>query len=284
MKTLKMIKEKILVVYHRIDIDGWLSGAICKMAYPTAELLGYNYGDPIPDLTGYDKIYICDVSLPNMNEKCIWLDHHISAINKYPSSIPGMRSTSFSGCELTYLEIHQDVPTDLILYAGLYDSFRFKGLDYEQEVLYVQYGLRTYIQDVYTAIETIKAFNAGILTIDDLKIQGRIIFNYLTVQAQKSYKEKTEDKYLSENMYENGEYVSTIKRRFICINEERMNFANFGIDYVADGYHGVLSYYFADGVWNYSLYSTVVDCAKIAKDFGGGGHKGAAGFRLEEKL
>ena len=31
-------------------------------------------------------------------------------------------------------------------------------------------------------------------------------------------------------------------------------------------------------MWNYSLRSTKIDCANLAEMFGGGGHKGAAGF------
>ena len=39
-----------------------------------------------------------------------------------------------------------------------------------------------------------------------------------------------------------------------------------------------------DKLWNVSLYSTKtdVDCGAIAKSFGGGGHKGAAGFQCAE--
>lgn len=39
-----------------------------------------------------------------------------------------------------------------------------------------------------------------------------------------------------------------------------------------------------DKLWNVSLYSTKpeIDCGEIAKTFGGGGHKGAAGFQCKE--
>lgn len=39
-----------------------------------------------------------------------------------------------------------------------------------------------------------------------------------------------------------------------------------------------------DKLWNVSLYSTKpeIDCGEIAKSFGGGGHKGAAGFQVKE--
>ena len=39
-----------------------------------------------------------------------------------------------------------------------------------------------------------------------------------------------------------------------------------------------------DKLWNVSLYSTKpdIDCGAIAKSFGGGGHKGAAGFQCKD--
>jgi len=37
-------------------------------------------------------------------------------------------------------------------------------------------------------------------------------------------------------------------------------------------------------MWNFSLYNDngLVDCSVIAKQFGGGGHKGASGFRIKD--
>ena len=36
--------------------------------------------------------------------------------------------------------------------------------------------------------------------------------------------------------------------------------------------------------WTYSLRSSTIDCSKIASKYGGGGHKGAAGFRSNQLL
>ena len=72
---------------------------------------------------------------------------------------------------------------------------------------------------------------------------------------------------------------------FICINRERFNPINFGIDYHKDGYDGAACFHFDGTHWCFSLYNDngEVDCSQIAKQFGGGGHKGAAGFRLPSK-
>ena len=66
---------KIVCVYHSIDLDGWMSAAIVKhwfrttynciegnnildttVSGDTLSFIGYNYGQPIPDLSEYDKV------------------------------------------------------------------------------------------------------------------------------------------------------------------------------------------------------------------------------------
>lgn len=73
-----------------------------------------------------------------------------------------------------------------------------------------------------------------------------------------------------------------VPKRFICINKERFNPINFKIDYHKDGYDGAACFHYANGMWNFSLYNDngLVDCSVIAKQYGGGGHKGASGFKV----
>lgn len=54
--------------------------------------------------------------------------------------------------------------------------------------------------------------------------------------------------------------------------------------WTTNGYDGAACFHYADGQWYFSLYNEnkEVDCSAIAKQFGGGGHKGAAGFRVND--
>ena len=52
---------------------------------------------------------------------------------------------------------------------------------------------------------------------------------------------------------------------------------DFVIDNV-DDYDILVGFSFDGESWNYSLRSTKIDCSKVAMKYGGGGHKGAAGF------
>ena len=45
-----------------------------------------------------------------------------------------------------------------------------------------------------------------------------------------------------------------------------------------DDYDILIGFSYDGDNWNYSLRSTKVDCAVLAMKYGGGGHKGAAGF------
>jgi hypothetical protein len=107
---------------------------------------------------------------------------------------------------------------------------------------------------------------------------GRAIYKYLCEEAKQSYKNGFQIEFVEMD----GQITNV--RKFICINKERFNPINFGIKYHDDGYDGAACFHYANGWYNFSLYNDngKVDCSVIAKSFGGGGHKGAAGFRIKD--
>ena len=299
---------KTVCVYHSIDLDGWMSAAIVKYWFEKQliitnssidsitdkiDFIGYNYGQPIPDLSEYDKVIMCDISFSieemenlrqHLQDNFIWIDHHISAIKsadeRTNNYYDGIRDTKFAACELTwkYFFPNESMP-EIVRLLGRYDCFGHKGTDEEQKVLEFQYGARAFIKDYSGAysflIEELTERTSSI--VDRLHIQGLSIYQYLCTEAKQSYKNGFEIE-LKEPWGTEGAYI----RKFICINKERFNPINFGIDYHADGYDGCACFYYANGMWNFSLYNDngEVDCSIIATQYGGGGHKGAAGFRL----
>jgi len=79
-------------IYHNRDLDGFTSGAIIKLKYPDAKMIGYDYGQPFEQEIIGEPIIMSDVSLPMKtmvkiaqlsNWQLTWIDHHISAINDY---------------------------------------------------------------------------------------------------------------------------------------------------------------------------------------------------------
>ena len=275
-------------IYHSIDLDGWCSAAIVKMKFPEVKLIGYNYGDEIPDLS-FEDIIMVDISLPKEimieNMRLTWIDHHISAIKEMGeggTQIAGIRDTKFAACELTWKYFFPKEPIpEFVRLLGRYDCFGHKDTDEEQKVLEFQYAARAYYKNPDDCYKMITKNNDTMYPvwydIDWLLQSGKSIYKYLCTEAKQTYK--------------NGFYFPfpedingiTHTRKFICFNKERFNPINFGINYHNDGYDGAACFHFANGLWNFSLYNDngEVDCSVIAKQFGGGGHKGAAGFRVK---
>jgi len=167
-------------VFHGVDLDGWMSAAIVKHWFLTKVIpndeaigelvydniighvpktpifkdtnnlwfLGWNYGQPIPDLSEYDKVIMCDISFPKdymrelrarlfnqetKKDHLIWIDHHISAIKdseaEFYDKVEGLRDTSFAACELTWQYFFPDEPMpEIVRLLGRYDCFGHKQI------------------------------------------------------------------------------------------------------------------------------------------------------------
>lgn len=314
---------KTACIYHSIDLDGWMSAAIVKHWFNNQEVpnkkgedcntlnfIGYNYGQPIPDLSEYDNVIMCDISFPKEEmtklatyKDFTWLDHHISAIKENNHLIEagslihphGKLDTTYAACELTwkYFFPDENMP-EIVRLLGRYDCFGHKGTDEEQKVLEFQYGARSIIsnyEEAYTWLLRDLGIRQilSVLRITDIILdKGKAIYAYLCTEAKQVYNNGFEIELnvinkipdIKELGFKNASNQRNYK--FICINKERFNPINFGIDYHKDGYDGAACFHFDGTTWCFSLYNDngKVDCSAIAKQFGGGGHKGAAGFRL----
>jgi len=340
---------KTVCVYHSRDLDGWMSAAIVKHWFYknntkrtevnlnvvntlsiedrqeleskinskfkdlTIYFLGYDYGDPIPDLSEYDKVIMCDVSFPKeemsrlwhiVDKELIWIDHHISAINDNQGydNIPfyeGLQDTNFAACELTwkYLFPNETMPK-IVRLLGRYDCFGHKGTDEEQKVLEFQYGARACMSNYQECYEKLidsiqgleKVQGAVFDTVEAIQLSGGDIYEYLCTEAKQTYKKafliefiKTKLEIPKSDVFPDNPFThisGNAKYKFLCVNQERFNPINFGIDYHKDGYDGFACFWYKDGKWMWSLYNDneKVDCSIIAKQYEGGGHREASGF------
>lgn len=337
---------KTVCIYHSIDLDGWMSAAIVKhwfienvnrageedLPVDNLDFIGYNYGQPLPDLSAYDKIIMCDISFKEEGltkifdklligkQQFIWIDHHISAIKEMDTflekinysrepgrevtNIEGLQDTKFAACELTwkYFFPNEAMP-EIVRLLGRYDCFGHKGTDEELKVLEFQYGAREAITDYQSAYnhltDEVNDFKHAKTVVDVLRANGASIYRYLCTDAKQIYKNGFEIELYLEGLlspYDIGALRRYIKRttryvdtfetyKFICINKERFNPINFGIDYHKEGYDGVACFHYDAFFkqWRFSLYNDngKVNCSLIAQQFGGGGHKGAAGFTCD---
>ena len=283
----------MICIYHSRDLDGWCSAAIVVKWFRTLSfrndnltMIGWDYGQHIPNIPKNEEVILVDISLPvetmallTKENNLVWIDHHISAIKEMTDNNidpHGQRDPKFSACELSWMYLFGTKLPEFVRLLGRYDCFGHKGTEEEQQVLEFQYAARAYYksyEDCYQALE-----NADI---DKLLETGKSIYKYLCTEAVQDYS-KTFPIEIFNKEQVSGE---PDKYRFLAINRQRFNCINFGIDYHKDGYDGFACFHYADNKWNWSLYNDngKVDCSKLAKQRGGGGHKGAAGF-IEDVL
>lgn len=155
---------KTAIVYHNRDWDGYMSAAITLMATvknknnpDTITEYGWNYGMPIPDLSGYDTVYILDVCFPaeqmrRLAEKTevIWIDHHVSSFEKMEKSgaLALLRNylydQNYSACQLTWNCFHDTPPSRIVNLFGEYDIFNKSGrFEKWEDILSFQMYART---------------------------------------------------------------------------------------------------------------------------------------------
>jgi len=277
----------MICIYHSRDLDGWMSAAIVKLKHPDIELIGWDYGQPIPKINDVDGVIMVDVSFSpeemlelsrRVRWNLKWIDHHISAIKAYnefvgqgESFLSCRLNDKFAACELAWQYFFPDKSMpEIVRLLGRYDCFGHKGTDEEQKVLDFQYAARAQItnpEEAYKALISIKDQHiSGWLDV------GQGIYSYLCTEARQTYERKFD--------------IDFDGYKFGCVNDCRFNPVNFGIKYHEDGYDGFACFHYQNSQFIYSLYNDngLVDCSVICKKRGGGGHKGAAGFQTKEMI
>lgn len=269
-------------IYHSRDLDGFTSGALIKLKYPNAQMVGYDYGEKL-DINPHNEIIImADVSLP-MHEmydmamcatSFVWIDHHVSAIKAYKEVgndfLTDILEDGIAACEGTwkYLFRGQEMPLAVRL-LGEYDTWRNGDKQrWETEILPFQFGMRQHCNSV-------DSFPVEVFTNDSLVYeiieQGKTILKY---QAQVNL---LQCKKASFETNFNG-------LRAICLNGGGFNSDVFKSVYDENKHDIMMPFQFNGFQWIISLYTTKdeVNCSEIAKANGGGGHKKAAGFQVRD--
>jgi oligoribonuclease NrnB/cAMP/cGMP phosphodiesterase (DHH superfamily) len=272
------------IIFHHSDTDGrcaaWIMATfvhgIRGLDNP-AEFVEVDYKDnvAVEDLVNPgDIVAIVDFSFPPPTmlriqaraSRVIWCDHHITAKEYGYNHLEGVRDFSekgLSGCECTWKFCYPGDPIPkFVELIGDYDSWR----------LYLQ-------PQCFQFFEGLKLKNTH-----PTSILWTWLFQHahsvqqvidLGVQAI-----KYRDNYCTEMRTAFGYETELSGYRAYAMNLYRFGSKQFGplfheypvcLAYVHDGSRFVVS-----------LYSDFIDVSEIAKSFGGGGHKGAAGFICDQ--
>lgn len=281
----------MIAFYHSRDLDGWCSGAIIKLKYPDCELIGYDYGQPFPFYKCWNQeVIMVDVSLQPLRKmidlssicKLTWIDHHKGAIDDYNIAlqkeiinvtwkINAVLDTKLSACELTwkYLFPNMPIPTAVTL-LGRYDTFR-KTEGFWTETINFQYGMRLICNSPET-FPKVFLFDEMVLysQIEHVMKNGEIVLKY---QSQ-----------VDESTAKKAFIIDFEGHPALTVNGIQFNSQAFKSVYDPEKHDIMMMFQYEPSInqWKFSIYTEKegIDCAAIAKKYGGGGHPKAAGFQL----
>lgn len=301
---------KTTVIHHSADFDGLFCREIARKFLPDAELIGWDFGNkPLEIPAG--PLYVMDLPLdapfgfsyakvgnkrgPQHPAGLVWIDHHKSAIESHPKDIPGYRIDGVAACRLawqwfvaskrhfeqggndpSWFQSHYPFPgkSDFVdrkvseplavRLAGEYDIWDKR--DPRAELF--QHGLRS---------REITRTDWELLLTDDISVHGILaggsVIQYFKTQENegiiKSY----------------GFDVEFEGLKFLACNHARFNSHLFTAG-IKPEHDALLGFNWSGKDWRVSLYHAPGkehhDLSLIAVKHGGGGHKGACGFRAEK--
>ena len=212
--------------------------------------------------------------LEMMGCKIYWIDHHESSLKLLEESpeynrLNGIRANGESGALLTfrYLWPEKEIPYPLRLVSD-YDCWKFECGD---DSVYFHLGMQAMDNSAFSRVWQKLFFSPY----DKECLNG--ILN--TGKTIKNYVDSTNEYYAGHYGYE-----SELDGIPCYVINNKQNSWIFGERYYT--YPLYVVYVFDGSEYVHTLYSSHpdIDCAEIAGRYGGGGHKGAAGFSTKERL
>jgi oligoribonuclease NrnB/cAMP/cGMP phosphodiesterase (DHH superfamily) len=235
-----------------------------------------------------EKVIIVDFSLQKdgdmeklaaITKDIIWIDHHKTAIEKHKDfKCNGLLDINFAGCVLTwkYFFPDKDMPK-IVDMLGSYDIWDFTK--YGEQLNQLQCGIRLEECNPESANWNKwlsgKEFNElfkiyiDVDTIDDIIKKGRIALQY-------------RDNVWASLIKSFSFFCNFEGYKCVCINAGSVSSQIF--DTVKEDYDIMIPFCFDGKQWTVSMYAKnkEIDVSIIAKKYGGGGHKNAAGFQCKE--
>jgi uncharacterized protein len=306
--------NQITVIYHSADFDGIFCREIARKFLPTATLIGWDYGNPklrLPE----GRVYILDLSPECLDfstfgstgdPDIIWIDHHKSAIEKWPKAYRGYRIDGVAACRLAWQWFskhelfHQPtagsfaVPLPLkqefidrvvpepyaVRLAGEYDIWDRR--DPNAEVF--QFGLRSEELTDFEWAQLLDPTVSNVLSGTGMEqTNSELIVTHLLKNGRllQRYQQQSDASTVASRSFTQKWEGLT----FLCLNTARCNSLTF-TSAVKPEHDALMGFYWNGKKWTFSLYHaphrTDIDLSQIAVKYGGGGHRGACGFQTSE--
>ena len=267
--------------YYHNDADGKCAGAIFKKTIDESVITGpldfiaMQYKDEVrvEDIEPNEYIYILDFSFKpevmnkilQITKNVVWIDHHKTAFEyekRYVQNVLGIRQPDKSACELTWEYFYKDDPPYAVSLIGDFDTWKFKLA----KSMEFKYGLESW--DHKPESDIWKNLLDEDWEWDGMMDSGEAIIRFRDNICKdfRSFGYETRfEGWLAfvQNLYMFGS---------LAFGELMMDYP-ICISFVFDGYNYTVGLYSSD---------EDIDVSEIAKKYGGGGHKGAAGFVCKE--
>jgi oligoribonuclease NrnB/cAMP/cGMP phosphodiesterase (DHH superfamily) len=269
-----------LVYYHNECLDGICSAAIVikRFGANNVKCVPVQYNRDTwnkEDIEQAETVYVVDFTFPDMKElikvagrKLRWIDHHKTAMEQNPdiwgsTDILGIRDLERSGCGLTWAYCFDDAIPYSVRYVEDRDLWRFM---FENTKAFCT-GLNCVTASPYDDIwPYVLEDNDDLDNLIDVIQVGKAL---LKAQERRV-----------ENLFKSGTDIEFFNQHARVVNS-MFDISELG-EYIYQRGYEIAVIWHADGDHiTVSLRSNVVDCAEIAQMYGGGGHKGAAGFQVD---
>lgn len=266
------MQPRILVIYHADCPDGFGGAyAAWKKFGEKAEYRGMRHGDAAPrDVVGAE-VYLIDFSfsrpelerLESEAKSLVVLDHHESEKESVEAVREHVYDNDRSGATIAWDYFHPGTPPPRMLtYIEDFDLWR-NALPHTREI------------DIYLATlpYDFQAWDLAATKLDNEDGFRR------TVERGAHYKEYFD--HAVRTMLDIAEEVTFDGRQVRVANVPRIMHTEAGFALAKKFPPLALTYYRNGGNWKFSLRGDgSIDCAALAKKFGGGGHHDKAGFTL----
>lgn len=293
--------SKITVIHHSADFDGIFCREIArKFLGDSAEYIGWDFPDK-PMQIPNGRIYVMDLPIdkvfgftykpedvnrkgPQQPDGLIWIDHHKTSIETHPSEIQGYRIDGVAACRLAWQWFASGAKRDEVLgnqskqdfidrmvkepyavrLAGEYDIWDHRDPDAEP----FQFALRSVLPE---QLLWSRILSDDRQYLEHLLEHGRILHDY---------QQRTDAGVCKAVSF----LVEFEGLKFLAMNTTARNSQAFAAKDVPEtGHDALLKFNFTGDKWDCSMYHakhrTDLDLSAVAKKYGGGGHRGACGFR-----
>lgn len=285
--------------FHHNDMDGHCAAHwVLALAKTTDDrpktLISCDFKNPVSIelVEPGEQVYIVDYGLKpdqikelqKITSDITWIDHHKTAIDAYAKAgldLRGIRYDGVAACVLTHLYLN--TLTD----GGLGDIKPVEDINRLVQATVPYHTRLVGDRDVWAFCygDDTKYLHAGLQTLDTQPkspIWGRLhedeqFFREVLVRGQITEEYKKQQRQLLIKNF-------AFKRKFEGYNAVIINAIGSRemFDVLEDAFDLFISCIFDGKKYHLTLYSDTIDVSKLAVRYGGGGHKGAAGFQAAQ--